>query len=88
MDFEKALLDPASVFDSPSAVCNTSDLTQAQKVEILRRWEYDARELQVAAEENMGEDPGKLMDEILAALHQLDEGVDVDSSPPTKQGGS
>jgi len=53
----------------------------------LRRWEYDARELQVTAEENMGEGPGRLLDDVLHALHQLEVGVDVDNSPPTKQGG-
>jgi hypothetical protein len=63
MDLEKAKLDPSSVFDAPAAVCNSVELTPEQKIEILRRWEYDARELQVAAEENMGEGPGKLLDE-------------------------
>jgi hypothetical protein len=87
MDLEQAKLDPASVFASPIAVCNASELSRDQKIEILRRWEYDARELQVAAEENMGEGPGRLLDDVLHALHQLEVGVDVDNSPPTKQGG-
>jgi hypothetical protein len=30
-----------------------SDLSREQKVEILRRWEYDMRELQVADDESM-----------------------------------
>ncbi|ASC71462.1 hypothetical protein XM38_024140 [Halomicronema hongdechloris C2206] len=87
MDLDRAMFNPASVFASPGAVCDAQDLSHAQKVEILRRWEYDARELQVAAEENMGEGSEELLDEILAALHQLGAGIDLDNSPPTKQGG-
>lgn len=87
MDFEQAKLNPASVFDSPEAVCASTELNQAQKAEILRQWEYDARELQVAAEENMGEGPGKLLDEVLAALQQLGVAADGDQTAPTKQGG-
>ncbi len=87
MDFEKAKLDPSSAFESPAAVCTASELDQAQKVEILRRWEYDARELQVAAEENMGEGPGQLLDDILAALKQLGADTATQNTAPTKQGG-
>lgn len=87
MNLEQAKLDPASVFDSPAAVCTSTELNQTQKVDILRRWEYDARELQVAAEENMGEGPGKLLDEILAALHRLGAAAEGGRGGPTKQGG-
>ncbi len=87
MDFEQAKLNPARVFDSPGAVATHPALEPPQKIEILRQWEYDARELQVAAEENMGDGPGPLLDEILAALHLLGAGVNTESAPPTKQGG-
>jgi hypothetical protein len=87
MDLEQAKLNPASVFASPGAVCEAAELTHAQKIEILRRWEYDARELQVATEENMGEDSGQLLDAVLAARHRLDAGADLENTPPTKQGG-
>lgn len=87
MNLEQAMLDPSSVFASPAAVCDASELTRAQKIEILRRWEYDARELQVATEENMGGGPAGRLDQVLAALHQLDAGADTQDSPPTKQKG-
>ncbi|RZM77362.1 hypothetical protein [Leptolyngbya iicbica] len=87
MDFEQAKLNPSSVFDSPAAVATTQTLTTAEKIEVLRQWEYDARELQVAAEENMGEGPGELLDEVLAALNRLGAGVSTDQAAPTKQGG-
>lgn len=87
MNLEQAMLDPSSVFASPAAVCDASELTREQKIEILRRWEYDARELQVATEENMGGGTEAHLDQVLAALHQLDAGADTDGTPPTKQKG-
>jgi len=53
----------------------------------LRHWEYDARELQVADEENMGGGPADKLDEVSNALHDLDADIDIEHSPPTKQGG-
>jgi len=88
MDFEQAKLDPSRVFESPAAVGRSTALTPAQKIEILRQWEYDARELQVAAEENMGEGPGELLDEVLAVLRQLGANAGANHRAPTKQGGS
>ena len=85
MEFEKALLDPTSVFANPAEVCETSDLSHDQKVEILRRWEYDARELQVAAEENMQGREDVPLDEVLKALHALGEEASAEKSTPTKQ---
>ena len=87
VDIEIAKLNPSSVYDSPSEVAEDQSLTIADKVEILRRWEYDAKEMQVATEENM---PGKnsdILDKILDVLNNLEP----DSKPskrtsPTKQG--
>ena len=87
INVEKAILDPSSVFAAPAEVCDVPELTREQKIEILQRWEYDARELQVAADENMGDGAGSLLSDVLAALHQLGVGLNTDSSPPTKQGG-
>ena len=85
-DVDKAMLNPGGVFDKPSDVLDAEDLTREQMIEILRRWEYDARELQVATEENMPGNNSHLLDDVLAALNRL--GVFSDEShPPTKQGG-
>lgn len=88
MDIDKAMLNPASVFSSPADVSNETALTWEQKIKLLRRWEYDARELEVAEEENMGGGPPDILDEILAELNQLQAETDLDHSPPTKQGGA
>ncbi len=53
-DIEKAMLNPTTVFRTPDEVLLREDLSREQKIEILRRWAYDARQLEVAEEENMG----------------------------------
>ena len=84
IDFKKAQLDPGSVFDTPEQVLRHEELNEAQRIEILRRWEYDASELEVAEEEGMGGGEETLLPRILQALQTLTGGFDVERSPPTK----
>ena len=63
-------------------------LNQQQKIKILRRWEYDARELEVAEEENMKSNDVSLLGDILVVLHKLGIKVDREKYSPTKQGGT
>jgi hypothetical protein len=86
IDFKQALLDPSSVFKTPNDVlaCN---LSKQQKIKILKRWGYDERELGVAEEENMIGTRPNLLHEVLEALNSLGASVDLEHSPPTKQGG-
>lgn len=88
--YEKALLDPTSAFTSPEQVLTSAELSREQKIEILYRWEYDARALEVAEEENMLSDSDQpdILDEILRCLHALGAGLDTTRSAPTKQGGA
>jgi hypothetical protein len=70
-DLAQALLDPTAVFDEPAQVLRREDLSREQKILILRRWAYDARELEAASDEGMrGESPEKL-DRVLDALRAL-----------------
>lgn len=87
IDIEKARLDPGSVFVSPEQLRDHPRLTLEQKIEILRRWAYDASELEVAEEEGMMGGETSLLDRILSALNDLTGGYDVKHSPPTKQEG-
>jgi len=87
VDMDKALLDPGAVFATPEDVLGHAGLTPEQKIEILRRWAYDAAEVAVAVEEGMpGEDNG-LLRRILLALEQLGGGIDAGHTGPTKQDG-
>jgi hypothetical protein len=87
IDLEKARLDPGSVFGTPRALCDHPGLTREQKIELLRRWAYDASELGVAEEEGMGDGETSLTAQILSALDDLTDGYDTEHSPPTKQKG-
>ena len=71
--FEQAKCDPASFFATPEAVLQSKQFTKEQKIAILQSWAYDARELEVADEENMAGGERDLMERILLALHQLDK---------------
>jgi len=72
---QRARLDPATVFDRPDDVVAAEGLPREEKLEILRRWRYDAIESHVAADEGMGEEKSALLDRILAAIARLDPGA-------------
>ena len=87
-DLKKAFTDPAGVFPSPQAVIDQEGLTDEQKIEILKRWEYDARELMVMEEEAFpAAEPNSTLDLVLDALRQLNAGKDGPQPSPTKHGG-
>lgn len=71
-DITQAMTSPTAVFDRPHEVLRRSELSRAQKIEILKRWELDARALQRATDESMsgGEPPD--LDAVNAALLELD----------------
>jgi len=88
IDVEKALLDPGLVFKTPEELLANNELSREQKIEILRRWEYDVRELEVAEEESMDGPQPVTLDVVLSALRTLGAPADTERSAPTKQGGS
>ncbi len=85
IDVSKAMLDPTMVFEDPMDVVANDELTRDQKIEILRRWEYDARQLEVAEEEaGMAVRRPEMFDRVVQALHALDVERDIEHTPPTK----
>ena len=86
IDMDQAILDPASVFATPEAVLLHQELSKQQKIEVLRRWAYDASEVCVAVEEGMPGGENNTLRRVLLALDQLCD-VDVDQVGPTKQHG-
>ncbi len=88
IDLRKAMLDPALVFRGPEDVLKREELSREQKIEILRRWKFDALQLQVAEEENMAsEQPSDILDRVLQALNALNADPNLENSPPTKPSG-
>lgn len=51
--FEEAITDVAKVYAHPTEIVEAGNLSQQQKVKLLRQWEFDLRENLVASEENM-----------------------------------
>lgn len=86
-DIEQFLSNPGAVFSHPEQVLAHADLSDPQKIEILRRWAYDANEESVAVEEGMPGGEADLLQSILRSLNQLVGEVDVDHVGPTKQHG-
>ena len=85
IDVTKAMLVPTMVFKEPKDVVVSDELNRDQKIEILRRWEYDARQLEVAEEEaGMAVHSPEMFDRVVQALHTLGAERDTEHSPPTK----
>ena len=85
IDVAKAMLDPTMVFKEPRDVIANDELTRDEKIEILRRWEYDARQQEVAEEEaGMAVGRPEMFDLVVQALHALNADRDTEHTPPTK----
>jgi len=54
VDSSRAMINPAAAVQDLEEVVGHPRLTQEQKIEILRRWAYDACAMEVAEEENRG----------------------------------
>ena len=72
-DLPKILQDPGSYYDQPHDVLDDEAFNDEQKHEILKQWEYDAKELLVADEENMAGESASYLHRIREALHELAE---------------
>lgn len=60
MEFDHVKQDPSAHYDSPRAIIDDSQWSHDEKIQLLEQWEYDAREMEVAAGENMGDErPGE-----------------------------
>lgn len=89
VDIDAAKINPSSVFKRPSDVLKEKSLSRELKIDILRRWAYDEREIAVAEEENMqgvNSDRSNILDDVLKCLLTLGVHTDDKKSPPTKQG--
>ncbi len=85
IDVTKAMLDPTMVFKEPKDVVASKELTRDQKIEILRRWKYDAQQLEVAEDEaGMAVRRPEMFDRVVQALHTLDLERDTEHTPPAK----
>jgi hypothetical protein len=79
-DYDKALLTPGQIFGLPMEVVNTDSLTTKQKLKVLKRWEADAHDLQVASSESMTGGELSHFDDVRKAIHALCDREDIDEN--------
>ncbi len=70
-DYDRALIAPEQVFESPMDIVNTDSMTPEQKLTVLKHWEANARDLQVANDENMTGPGNTRLDEVRKAIDKL-----------------
>lgn len=71
-DFNEAIHDPSGSYDLPRDILEDDNLTKEQKIKLLEQWEYDARLLSTAEEENMPGDASNMLSRIHNALRSLE----------------
>jgi len=86
MSIDKALSNPAEVYTGPDQVLLDGSLTREQKLKILKIWEYDARELEVAEEENMAGGAPSILRDVRRAQMELKGASVKEHEATTKQG--
>jgi hypothetical protein len=90
--FEKALADVSKVFRSPLEIVEAADLTEQQKIALLKQWDTDLRLKMVASEENMagtGSDrTAELLQSVQQSLTRLGVKKKEEEGAPNKTGGA
>jgi hypothetical protein len=71
IDLERALNDPAGLFETPDAVVHHPTLTREQKVQILNNWQLDAARLEGSEAEGMRGEDAPMLHRVRIALAAL-----------------
>jgi hypothetical protein len=85
----EAKANPTRYYRWPSEVLRDRRLRREEKLAILEAWELEARELAVAAEENMSGGEHSLLQEVVQARIDLGDTTDPkdgEAGAPNKQG--
>ena len=73
-ELDKITADPSACYRAPEDVVRDNRLSRKQKIMVLKLWAFDAREIEVAQEENMiGE--ASALHQILVILRELEATV-------------
>ena len=71
INLERALNDPADLFENPDAVVHHPALTREQKVQILNNWQLDASRLEGSEGEGMRGEEAPMLHRVRLALAVL-----------------
>lgn len=86
---EEAKTNPSKEYGRPMDVVLDDSISVSERLDILKRWEQEARDLQRAADENMtGGEPSLLPDvrkaiDTLCQEHGMDEKKECEGSQPS-----
>jgi len=78
MDFDTAMKNPGTVFDTPETLCKSTKLTPQQKHALLLQWKDQLQQLQAADEEGMQKSgpaagsTAELLGRVTSALARID----------------
>lgn len=79
-EYDQALLTPESIFTDPMDVVETDSLTPEQKMTVLKRWEANSKDLEVASSESMTGGQRSRLDDVGAAIAELMKNETVDEN--------
>ena len=88
MDIDRAMSNPASVFATPEALSESSELTAAQKRAVLLQWRDQLQQLQAADDEGMrrNEAAASTTDDLLGRVTSVLSQIDADSKRASNSG--
>ncbi|MDX5359858.1 MAG: hypothetical protein LPL00_00885 [Alphaproteobacteria bacterium] len=72
-DLADAKLDPTGHFGHPREVLDKDGLTREDRIDILKQWEREAHQLQVAAGENMAGGEADMLRDVRLALRRFED---------------
>ena len=88
MDIDRAMSNPASVFATPEALSESSELTAEQKRAVLLQWKDQLQQLQAADDEGMrrNEAAASTTDDLLARVTSILSRIGADSKRASNSG--
>ena len=88
MDIDRAMNNPASVFKTPEALNESSELTAEQKRAVLLQWKDQLQQLQAADDEGMrrNEAAASTTDDLLGRVTSILSRIDADSKRVSTSG--
>jgi len=86
MDIETAMKNPGSVFGTPEALSESSELTSEQKRAVLLQWKDQLQQLQAADDEGMRQNAAaaSTTDDLLTRVTSILSRIDADLKQASK----
>jgi hypothetical protein len=80
MDIDRAMKNPASIFVTPEALSESSELTAEQKRRVLLQWKDQLQQLQAADDEGMQQNDATAgtTDDLLGRVTSILSRIDAD----------